>query len=194
MNRGSSVATKAAHSANGSLDVRLLLNALIAFKQGDFSVRLPVDWTGVEGKIADNFNDAVATSEQMARELERVGRVVGKEGKINQRASVKDAEGARAGQVEALNALIGDLVWPTSEMARVIGAAHGAFYLMEADAARPAAAGGGRPAPAAHGAAAPAGQCLEVHRQAPGRADRIRRGGKRGGREGLLRARRWRGL
>jgi len=119
MNRGSSVATKAAHSANGSLDVRLLLNALIAFKQGDFSVRLPVDWTGVEGKIADNFNDAVATSEQMARELERVGRVVGKEGKINQRASVKDAEGARAGQVEALNALIGDLVWPTSEMARV---------------------------------------------------------------------------
>jgi hypothetical protein len=33
-----------------------LLKALMAFKRGDFSVRLPDDWTGVAAKIADTFN------------------------------------------------------------------------------------------------------------------------------------------
>ncbi|MBU1152952.1 hypothetical protein KKB84_03160 [bacterium] len=42
-----------------SLDTRLLLEALVGLKNGDFSVRLPVDWAGVDGKIADIFNEEV---------------------------------------------------------------------------------------------------------------------------------------
>ena len=57
-----------------------LLAALSALKKGDFSVRLPVEWTGVAGKIADTFNDVVELNERMAQELERLSRVVGKEG------------------------------------------------------------------------------------------------------------------
>ncbi len=109
-------------SANGSLDNRLLLNALVAFRDGDFSVRLPLDLTGVDGKIADAFNEAAVKSERIVREVARVSRIVGKEGKINQRVAVKGAEGQWAANVESINALIDDLVWPTSEMARVIGA------------------------------------------------------------------------
>ena len=59
----------------------------MAFKRGDFSARLPEDWTGVPGKIADTFNAVIETNQRMARELERIGRVVGKEGRITQRAS-----------------------------------------------------------------------------------------------------------
>jgi hypothetical protein len=55
-----------------------LLGALQAVRDGDFSVRLPGDWTGLEGKIADTFNEIVASNERMAAELERVGTVVGK--------------------------------------------------------------------------------------------------------------------
>ena len=36
-----------------TLDPKLLLNALLSFKKGDFATRLPTEWTGVAGKIAD---------------------------------------------------------------------------------------------------------------------------------------------
>src|SRR6266478_158719 len=53
-------------------DLRRLLNVLAAARNGDFSVRLPPDWTGLEGKIADAFNDIMMANESMARELKRV--------------------------------------------------------------------------------------------------------------------------
>src|SRR5271170_3623406 len=104
------------------VDTTALLAALTALKKGDFSVRLPLDWTGVPGKVADTFNDVVELNERMAYELERISRVVGKEGKINQRASLGPVSGSWEESIDSVNALIGDLVHPTSETARVIGA------------------------------------------------------------------------
>ncbi len=71
---------------NGSQDeLRELLSVFLAVREGDFSVRLPGHWTGLVGKIADAVNDVVAANEKMAEQLERVGQVVGKEGKTRQR-------------------------------------------------------------------------------------------------------------
>src|SRR6266853_567332 len=115
--------------ANGSrfngenqIELKQLLNALTAFKRGNFSVRLPEDWTGLAGKVADTFNDVIAINERMSRELERITRVVGKEGRISQRASLGAVSEGWADSIGCINVLIGDLVHPTSEMARVIGA------------------------------------------------------------------------
>jgi len=94
----------------------------MAFKRGDFSARLPDDWTGVAGKIADTFNDVIATNQRMAKEVERIGVVVGKQGRITQRASLGDVSGSWRNSIGSVNDLIGDLMQPTSEMARVIGA------------------------------------------------------------------------
>jgi len=107
---------------NGDASNRQLLKALSALKKGDFSVRLPLDWNGTAGKIADAFNDVIERNERMAQELERLSRVVGKEGKINQRATIGEVTGSWADSVASVNTLIGDLVHPTSETARVIGA------------------------------------------------------------------------
>ena len=104
------------------LDSKQLLAALMAFKRGDFTVRLPDDWTGMAGKIADTFNDVIGTNQRMTEELERIGPVVGKEGRIAQRASLGDVLDCWAQAIGSVNDLIGDLVHPTSEMARVIGA------------------------------------------------------------------------
>jgi HAMP domain-containing protein/signal transduction histidine kinase/CheY-like chemotaxis protein len=104
------------------LDTTQLLNALTALRKGDFSVRLPADWTGVAGKVADTFNDVIELNERMAKELERMSRAVGKEGKITQRASLGDVSGSWEAAIASVNALITDLVYPTSETARVIGA------------------------------------------------------------------------
>jgi HAMP domain-containing protein/signal transduction histidine kinase/ActR/RegA family two-component response regulator len=111
-----------APSNDVDLDARQLLSALMAFKRGDFAARLPEDWTGLAGKIADTFNTVIETNQRMARELERIGHVVGKEGRITQRASIGEVSNSWADAIGSINDLIGDLVRPTSEMARVIGA------------------------------------------------------------------------
>ena len=104
-----------------ALDTSTLLKTLIAFKDGDFSVRLPVDQTGIAGKIADTLNDIFKLNERMASEFARISSAVGKEGKINQRASMGSASGDWAECLDSVNGLIGDLVQPSTEVARVIG-------------------------------------------------------------------------
>ena len=99
-----------------------LLDGLIALREGDFSHRLPADLTGVEGKLADTFNDVIAMNRRMAEELARISRVVGTEGRLSARASVGDVRGSWAASIDSVNALIADLVHPTTETARVIGA------------------------------------------------------------------------
>ncbi|HZI65758.1 MAG TPA: HAMP domain-containing protein, partial [Thermoanaerobaculia bacterium] len=113
---------KRAERNGESLDRRQLLSALIEFKRGSFDVRLPEEWLGLDGKIADAFNEVVGQNQRMSRELERLRRVVGQEGRITERAHIGDVGGAWAKSVSCVNALIGDLVHPTSETARVIGA------------------------------------------------------------------------
>src|SRR5260221_1586894 len=105
-----------------SQEARALLGALTALKQGDSSVRLPVEWTGMQGKIAETFNQVVEMNERMADELARLRQKVGKEGKLKQRAEMSDVRGFWREQIHCVNALIDDLVHPTSETARVIGA------------------------------------------------------------------------
>ncbi|MGG7606090.1 HAMP domain-containing protein [Massilia sp. BKSP1R2A-1] len=104
------------------LDVKLLLTTLMALKKGDFSVRMPSDWTGVSGKIADTLNDIISTKEKMVETVTEVSRVVGREGHLTQRADVPGVVGGWATIISSVNTLIDDLVRPTTEMARVIGA------------------------------------------------------------------------
>ncbi|MEX2535750.1 MAG: HAMP domain-containing protein [Trueperaceae bacterium] len=100
----------------------VLLKVLAAMKKGDFSARMPVDLTGIDGKIADTLNEIIDINEKVSRELARVSRAVGKEGKLSERVSLGSMDGAWAGNGESVNALISDLAQPTNEIARVIGA------------------------------------------------------------------------
>src|SRR5262249_32632468 len=51
-----------------------------------------------------------------------VSRMVGKEGKLRERMNIFGLAGARAEEVVAINTLIDDLVWPTTEVTRAVGA------------------------------------------------------------------------
>ncbi|MDF5729737.1 MAG: HAMP domain-containing protein, partial [Rhizonema sp. PD38] len=105
-----------------NLDLKQLLKTLAAVKKGDFSARMPVDKIGMAGKIADTLNDIIEQNERMAAELQRLSSVVGKEGKINERAYVGNVRGSWSACVDSVNTLITDLVQPTAETARVIRA------------------------------------------------------------------------
>src|SRR5205814_5817519 len=61
-------------------------------------------------------------NEGMANEFDRRATVVGRKGKIKARAALPWAEGRWKTCVESVNTLVADLVQPTSETARVIGA------------------------------------------------------------------------
>jgi signal transduction histidine kinase/HAMP domain-containing protein/ActR/RegA family two-component response regulator len=104
------------------LDEALLLTVLSDVKNGDFDVRMPLEWTGMAGKIADTLNDVIAANQTLGAELARVSRVVGKEGKLSQRVALGGSDRVWSETVESVNSLIEDLVRPTSEMQRVIGA------------------------------------------------------------------------
>src|SRR4051812_42239002 len=99
-----------------------LLEAILSFRGGDFSVRLPSGWEGLYGKIADAFNDVLTMSELRARETARVSNVVGREGRLKQRMTTAGMVGGWADEVDAMNTLIDNLVRPTIEVTRTIGA------------------------------------------------------------------------
>ena len=99
-----------------------ILAALIALKRGNSDVRLPEEWPGQAGRIAEAFNEVVELNVRTARELERLNQVVGREGKLRHRASLGNVSGFWYDSIENINALIDDLVHPTTEVARVIGA------------------------------------------------------------------------
>jgi HAMP domain-containing protein/CheY-like chemotaxis protein/signal transduction histidine kinase len=105
-----------------SLDQRKLLRVLQAVRDGDFSVRLAGDRTGLAGKVADTFNEIVASNQRLARELERAGQIVGKDGKTRHRVASDRRSGAWSAMEASVNTLIDDLLWPTAEVTRTISA------------------------------------------------------------------------
>jgi signal transduction histidine kinase/HAMP domain-containing protein/ActR/RegA family two-component response regulator len=109
-------------STTDQLDEVILLGVLADVERGDFSVRMPLEWTGVAGKVADRLNNVIAANETLGTELARVSRVVGKEGKLSQRLLLRGADQVWSASAESVNSLIDDLVYPSSEMQRVVGA------------------------------------------------------------------------
>ena len=97
-----------------------LTAALEAARDGDFTVRLRAD--GPLAEVAAAFNTLVERNQQVTRELVRMSKVVGREGRITERASVAGAPGSWAEKVGAVNELIDNLARPTIEVARVIDA------------------------------------------------------------------------
>jgi signal transduction histidine kinase/HAMP domain-containing protein len=105
-----------------ALDARVVLTFLAQVHSGDFTARMPLDWTGLPGKVADGLNDLVIANQTFEAELRRVSRVVGKQGELSQRIVAGGQAQRWAGGVDSVNSLIHDLVRPTIEMQRVIGA------------------------------------------------------------------------
>src|SRR6185295_3246131 len=96
--------------------------ALVSLRRGDPTAKLPIQGSPGFSKVADVFNDLVEQNVAMAEELAKLSQAVGKEGKLKRRASLPQARGFWAQKVDSINSLIDDLVHPTNEAARVIGA------------------------------------------------------------------------
>src|SRR5580692_11577913 len=111
-----------AENLSGETRLRKILAAIIAFRDGNFSERLPSDWAGTDGRIAEAFNQTIDHEEFISKEIARLSVSVGKEGRLKQRVSVPGLIGGWAAKAESVNTLLDDLVRPTSDVARTIGA------------------------------------------------------------------------
>src|SRR5262245_31612580 len=107
----------AADTADGFL--RELADVLGRVRHGDFKARLPRG-AGLSGEVADAFNEVISLQERRHRELLRISRVVGREGRMTERVDEEGFEGSWKDGIRAVNALIDDLGRPTTEIARVI--------------------------------------------------------------------------
>jgi len=112
----------ASHSngAESTLDLRTLLQVLTEVKNGNFTVRMPIDDVGLVGKISDTLNEIISLNERMMLEFTKAGNTIGKQGKLTQRIEIPSSKGSWKQGVESLNVLISDLVHPTIEIAHVI--------------------------------------------------------------------------
>jgi len=111
-----------AFSATDERALEAILGALNAAREGDFSVRLSARRRDVVGEVQAGVNELVEMNARMAKELQRLARVVGREGRMTERATLPGLYGGWADSVEAVNSLVDDLVRPTTEVGRVIAA------------------------------------------------------------------------
>jgi HAMP domain-containing protein/CheY-like chemotaxis protein/signal transduction histidine kinase len=99
-----------------------LLHALEAARDGNFTLRLPAAGTGIARELRTAFNELADRREAFSKEITRVGRVIGREGRLTERAHAAADSGHWHDTTVAINTLIDELVRPTSEVARVIDA------------------------------------------------------------------------
>ena len=105
-----------------ALDCDELLRVLELVRRGDFSVRMVQEGAGLPVRIANTLNDIITLQETTANELSRIGRVVGKEGKLDERAQLHGASGGWIHTVDAINETVSDLAQPLREITHVIDA------------------------------------------------------------------------
>src|SRR3954470_1231329 len=103
-------------------DLQKLLDALRSARDGEIGVRLPAQMSGVMGDVAKAFNGLAERREALTSELGRVSKVIGREGRMTERAQIKGARGSWAQSVDSVNSMIEDLVRPTIEVSRVLDA------------------------------------------------------------------------
>src|SRR6478735_8445523 len=99
-----------------------LLAALQAVRSGNFSIRLTGTDIGLESKIADVLNEITDINQRISDQLEQVGQVVGREGKVSRRVKFGVAGGSWGKMENSVNTLIDDLLWPTREVTRAVAA------------------------------------------------------------------------
>jgi HAMP domain-containing protein/CheY-like chemotaxis protein/signal transduction histidine kinase len=104
-------------------NMRRLLLALRSLRSGDFGVRIPeVYGDPLMEEIADTFNDIAQLNQRISEEIGRVSNTVGRQGQMTDRASIGPVGGGWSAKINSVNQLIGDLITPTTEVARVLSA------------------------------------------------------------------------
>jgi HAMP domain-containing protein/CheY-like chemotaxis protein len=103
-------------------ELQRLLEALRGATRGEVGTRIVTRKGGMYGELAQAFNELAETREKTTNELVRLSRVIGREGRLTERANVLGIEGSWKASLDSVNTMIDDLARPTTEVGRVIEA------------------------------------------------------------------------
>jgi len=102
-------------------DTERLVDALRRMRAGDLSVRLP--WqTGVLGEVADVVNGLVASHQRFHKDIAKVAKRVGREGRTDEQLSTVSDSSQLSASAAVVNEMLQDLLRPGRDVKRVIGA------------------------------------------------------------------------
>jgi HAMP domain-containing protein/CheY-like chemotaxis protein/GAF domain-containing protein len=104
------------------LDRRQLLSALRSFRRGEFDVRLPDEFAGIDGQVCEAFNDLAQFAQGLRSEVVELRQTVGAEGRTHRRLSRVAARGGWSDYVSGVNELLDDVTAHTADVARVLTA------------------------------------------------------------------------
>src|SRR6185437_7790015 len=68
-----------------SLPIHDLVHVLDQVRNGNFSIRMPVNGIGINGKICDTLNEIISLNEMLVHELNRARITIGNQGRLNHR-------------------------------------------------------------------------------------------------------------
>ena len=105
---------------NNNPNLKPLLEALKAARDGDFTVRLPEN--DDLGEVAIVFNEMIVLNQNFAKEIWRISRQIGQEGELTAKASLIEVKGSWKSSIDELNGLINNLARHTTEVSRVLEA------------------------------------------------------------------------
>ncbi|MGB3459493.1 MAG: HAMP domain-containing protein, partial [Halobacteriota archaeon] len=100
--------------------LRRLIETMDAFKNGDFTIRLPKERYDIYSELADSYNKMAEMVGGVTTEMSRVAKVAGTDGKLTERASVPGVAGSWKDVVDTLNGLIDAASKFTLEMRRIL--------------------------------------------------------------------------
>jgi methyl-accepting chemotaxis protein len=103
-------------------ELRALLDAMRAGRNGSAGVRLKTRKRGLFAELCEAFNDLTEVRENATKELVRVSNAIGRDGRLDERARPEGFAGTWVQSIDAVNTMISDLARPTVEVARVLDA------------------------------------------------------------------------
>ncbi|MFJ9466204.1 HAMP domain-containing protein [Streptomyces caniferus] len=108
-------------------ELRPLLAAMMALRDGDFTARvdIPPDGSATDGVVADMtgvFHQVVARNAHLASELQRVRGEIIRQGRLDERISASPGQGTWTTNIEAANTVLQALVVPLAKATRVLDA------------------------------------------------------------------------
>ncbi|WP_344072483.1 HAMP domain-containing protein [Streptomyces crystallinus] len=116
-----------------ALELRPLLAALTALRDGDFGVRLQETHEGIPAELSAIFNQVAVRNQHFTDELQRVRREVVRHGRLDERLAASPGQGAWTAGVDSANTLIDALVVPAANATRVLDAVAGGDLTQRVD-------------------------------------------------------------
>ncbi len=99
-----------------------LLAAMEDVRDGNFRRRLTPAGEGLPARVATVFNEIVERNQDLVGGLSGIRRAVGEQGRLGERLAADDDLGGWTMARESVNGLVEDMLYPTTELSRVLAA------------------------------------------------------------------------